>query len=240
MDRIYLFALMLMPLLAISFSHAKAADDDTPRQDLSLLQNMAEDFAYEQARNLDAERIEVRASPLDRRLKLAQCTDGLETFQPSGSHFPGRGTVGVRCEAPSRWTVYVSVDMEVYTPVVVARDFLRKGQLVSADDLELKSTDIADLSSGYFLDRDQVLGMEVARDVKPGKVLKPSQIRKRKLVHRGDRVSLVVIEGGLQVSSMGEAKGDGAKGDRVLVRNLRSKKEVEGVVEEAGVVRVEL
>lgn len=246
MNRRSLLLLFVIPLLAMSYAVAHAADDaaddadDAPRQNLDVLYELAEGFAHDQAVDFDAERIEVKASSLDRRLRLAECTQGIEAFQPSGSSFPGRATVGLRCEGPSHWTVYVSVDMKVYVPVVTARDYLRKGELVGADDIELAAVDIGSLTSGYYTEPAEVVGMQVSSGIKPGIALKPSQLRKRTLVHRGDRVSILIATGGLQVSSQGEARADGAKGDRIVVRNLRSKKEVEGVVIDAGVVEVAL
>ncbi|MGB0721565.1 MAG: flagellar basal body P-ring formation chaperone FlgA [Gammaproteobacteria bacterium] len=226
----------MLPSLFLAFS---ALADDA-RQDLGVLYDLARDFAYEQAEQLQAERVEVKVSPLDRRLNLALCTEGLEPFKPSGSRFPGRASVGIRCLGPSHWSVYVSVNMALYREVVVAADFLARGDIVSSDDLETRTIDVGRLRAGYFTDPEEAQGLLLTRAVKPGKALTPSMLRKRKLVKRGDRVTLIAQAGGLSVSSQGKAKQSGARGDRIVVTNLNSKKEVEGVVIKAGAVRVDL
>ncbi|MES9850143.1 MAG: flagella basal body P-ring formation protein FlgA, partial [Candidatus Thiodiazotropha sp.] len=47
-------------------------------------------------------------TPLDHRLKLRQCDTPLKTFSPPGDSKMGRTSVGVRCESPAPWSLYVS------------------------------------------------------------------------------------------------------------------------------------
>ncbi len=210
------------------------------RQDLDVLKEMAYDFALGIAEDMDAERVDVSVSRLDRRLKLAVCTEGMEPFQSKGARFPGRGSVGIRCHGPSHWTVYATVHIKVYEPVVVAKHFLNKGQMIREKDVTLRSTNIARLGNGYYSDIEDVLGMELKRSMKPGKALTPAQIRQPKWVSRGEKVRLVVNTGGVNVTAMGKSLSDGGKGDRVTVKNLSSKKRVEGVVSGLGVVTIGL
>jgi flagella basal body P-ring formation protein FlgA len=60
------------------------------------------------------------------------------------------------------------------------------------------------------------------------------------LVKRGDRVRLVSGEGPIQVEMLGEAIEAAARGDRVRVRALDSKRIVEGWVVSASVVKMTL
>lgn len=235
--RVLLLSLVLM-MLAILMSNPISAAE--PRQDLNVLYDLARDFAHEEAAELDAERIEVDVSPLDRRLKLAVCTEGLEAFKPDGTRFPGRASVGIRCHGPSHWSVYVSTNVALYKEVLVAADYLPRGTIVSRDDLSLKQVNVAKHARGYYTDPDEAIGLKLTRNLKAGKTVTPSMLRKRKLVKRGERVQLLVVAGGLMVSSQGKAKQGGARGDRIVVTNLRSKKDVEGVISEAGVVRLDL
>ncbi len=60
------------------------------------------------------------------------------------------------------------------------------------------------------------------------------------LVRRGQQVTLIAANGGVQIRAQGQALTEGAAADRVRVQNVSSLKVVEGVVESDGVVRVGL
>ncbi len=60
------------------------------------------------------------------------------------------------------------------------------------------------------------------------------------LVQRGQQVTLVAATGGIEIRAQGKALGDGGAQDRIRVQNVNSLKIVEGVVENAGTVRVDL
>ena len=64
----------------------------------------------------------------------------------------------------------------------------------------------------------------------PGAVLTRGMFRAKKLVHRGDRVTLSMKSGLVAVRVSGIAMSDGARGERVKVKNLSSKRTVDGTV----------
>ena len=57
-------------------------------------------------------------------------------------------------------------------------------------------------------------------------------------VKRGQRVDLVALAGGLEVRMTGEAMSDGTPGQRIKVRNLRSKRVVDGIVKSSTTIQV--
>ena len=71
-----------------------------------------EQAAYEHALN-DAQasysQPQVVVEPLDKRLRLNQCEQPLHTFSNSSANNVGNRTIGVKCQHPSEWTVYVPV-----------------------------------------------------------------------------------------------------------------------------------
>ena len=58
------------------------------------------------------------------------------------------------------------------------------------------------------------------------------------LVRRGDRIALAWNKNGIKVSMRGQAMKDGAAGERVMVKNLSSKRVIEGIVRDSGTVVV--
>jgi len=82
--------------------------------------HLQEEFAQ------DGDKLNIDISPLDHRLQLPLCEEALSTFDPPGGISLGRTTVGVSCQNPKPWTLYVSANVGRELPVVVAlRDIAR-------------------------------------------------------------------------------------------------------------------
>jgi flagella basal body P-ring formation protein FlgA len=94
--------------------------------------------------------------------------------------------------------------------------------------------------SGYLTDPQEALGKRTTRPLLLGLPITSPVLEQVQVVARGQRVSLVVESPYLSVRSAGTALEDGAPGDHIRVQNSESKKIVEGVVGDDGVVRVRL
>ncbi len=183
---------------------------------------------------------EVGVGRLDPRLRVPRCDRGLEAFLPAGSRLPGMATVGVRCAGPHPWLVYVPVTVRLYEEVLVARRNLPRGTRLEADDLELARRDVAPLTGGYLRDPAAARGKVLRRPVALGQVLAPGWLKAETLVRRGERVTLLARGGGMEVRMAGRALRDGAEGERIPVRNLSSRRVVEGQVVARSTVEVPL
>jgi flagella basal body P-ring formation protein FlgA len=61
-----------------------------------------------------------------------------------------------------------------------------------------------------------------------------------RIVRRGQKVTLVVDDGGMEIRMAGRALSDGALDQRIRVENVSSRRVVEGVVRSAEVVEIRL
>lgn len=91
---------------------------------------------------------------------------------------------------------------------------------------------------GIIFDPAQIVGKELARSLNAGSTFKLSQLRAPKVIKRGQVVTLKAGAGGLEVQIQGKALGDAAEGERVLVSNLSSGRQVEGTANADGSVTV--
>lgn len=180
----------------------------------------------------------VEAGRLDSRLKLAPCDQPLETNLPPGGRMLGNAIVGVRCSGTKPWNIYVPVKVSLYESVVVTANPMSSGQVISAGDVKLIERDVTRLHSGYFSGTTDVVGKKVKRSLPLGAVITGTMLREAIAIKRGQRISLVSGSGGLQVRMTGVAMADGAAGDRIEVRNLSSKRVIEGVVLSSADVQV--
>lgn len=219
---------------------AAAAAAAPPVQDLEAVRAAARAHV---ARLYAAEgevRHEIRVDALDPRLRLRACDRPLETFDPPGARHHGNTTVGVRCPGRTRWTVYVPVRVALIRPVVVTRHPVPRGRILQASDLRLAERDTATLPMGYLTRLGAAVGRRARRHLPAGAVVAPGHLDRAPVVRRGQRVILLAARRGLEVRVAAEALADAARGERVRVRNLRSRRVVEGVVVAAGVVQVTL
>jgi len=229
--RIWILALVL----GAAFPHTASATGTV--QALDDIRAAVRRFVVERMASADVPtRVEV--GQLDPRLRLSPCGTRLEAFFPSGIPRIGNMTVGVRCTEPSRWSLYVPVTARRYRQVLVAARPLTLGESLTARDLVVEERDEAKLIGGFFTAPEQVVGKRVVRSLGAGQALIPDAVAAPMLVRRGQRVVLTAHTAGMDVQVQGEALNDGAAGDRVSVRNLGSKRVVEGEVTAQGTVQV--
>ncbi|HQU15112.1 MAG: flagellar basal body P-ring formation chaperone FlgA [Gammaproteobacteria bacterium] len=184
--------------------------------------------------------LQVKVDALDPRLRLPKCPVALQTFLPPGGRALGNTAVGIRCTGAHPWTLYVPAQVALYGKVLVAARALTRGTTLTSDDFRLARRDLNGLAYGYLTNPKTALGKRALRLIPAGAALTPNTLAFPPLVRRGQQVTLVAGVGGLEVRMAGTALADGANGADIKVRNLSSKRVVEGTVVATGVVRVPL
>jgi len=184
-------------------------------------------------------RIFASADALDPRLRLGKCTQQPEGVMPATARVGARVTVGVKCAKP-RWTVYVPVRVETELPVLVLRRALDRNSPLTDADVERKTLRVPGLSASYVSSVEELAGRHLRREAMPGTPLTIDLLAEDVLVRHGQRVTLVVSAGGIEVRAQGEAIADAGPTGRVRVINLASRRIVEGQVESPELVRVSL
>ncbi len=217
--------LVLLGCWAAPLSAAPAAG---PFQPLDGIRAAVLDFIRAELGDDPDVRPEVK--PLDARLRLHACEQPLRVFWGPGARRQGNTTLGVACEGERPWKIYVQARIAVWRPVAVAARALLRGERLRADDVRLEKRDVSRLRGGYLDDAQRFVGYRIRQNIPAGRVLQPRQFAAPRLVRRGERVTLVARNGTVQVRMAGEALADGALGATVRVRNLSSRRIVQGEV----------
>ncbi len=178
----------------------------------------------------------VEAVAVDDRLKLPACGDALKTEMQRVMQ-RGSGTVAVSCKGPEPWRLFVPVRATEQLPVVVLRRGVQPGEVLAADDLEVRQQAAAALPFDYLGKTDLAVGQTVRRSQPAGAVLLASALEQPQGVERGALVTLIATSGTVEVKAEGVALEPGRLKERVRVRSA-SGRVVEGVVEAPGQVRV--
>ncbi len=212
----------------------------TPFQSLQELQALAEQHIRTIATS-KVGNLHVKAEPLDPRLHLANCINKPEMFLPSGANLSSRTTVGARCnDSNAQWTLYIGVNIETETPVLILNRAVTRDAQLNGLDVIVDTRRVPGLSSTYLTNVEQLKGYSARRDLAAGMLLTPSMLQPTVLIHRGQQVTLQANASGISVMADAIALSDGTANSRIRVRNINTAKEVEGVVDSATVVRVDL
>lgn len=181
---------------------------------------------------------EITVFPLDRRLLLPKCLDPLEVYTPSGVVDIGRITVGVRCQTNSPWSIFTSAQIKVFKNVVALSQPIQRRQIISRENVKLEKREISALNQNFFVAYDQTLGKQATRHLPVGTVLNSKNLMPAKLIKRGEKVSIQAASKILSIRMTGTAMMDGAKNQRIRVKNENSSRIIEATVIKPGLVSV--
>ncbi|HET8696778.1 MAG TPA: flagellar basal body P-ring formation chaperone FlgA, partial [Gammaproteobacteria bacterium] len=121
--------------------------------------------------------------------------------------------------------------------VVVTRNAVQAGAVLTADDVVLDERRSTTLPYGYFSATAQLVGLTAKRTLPAGAVIVPAAVQHPTVVERGAVVTLVSGSGGVLVKADGVALEPAKLNERIRVRS-RSGRIVSGVVEPSGEVRI--
>ena len=176
---------------------------------------------------------------IDARLTLPACGTPLEAFLPSGAKVQGKTTIGVRCQAPQPWTLYVPAKVASFRQVLVTSSPLRRGHLVSAEDVSLQSRDSNSLNRAYLSDPEHVIGKVLKKNLARNALLTNAVLSEPHIIDKGQHVNLQAGGAGLQVKVTAIALSGGAVGEKIRVKNLSSSKIIEGTILASGTVQAD-
>lgn len=129
--------------------------------------------------------------------------------------------------------------LNLYGDVVVTTHKLRRNAVITEDDLALSRRKITGYAQQLIPSIADAVGLEVTQTLGPGAILLSRYVKKQPLVHRGDMVTILVASGNLKITAHGEAKGKGAEGDMIKIKNLASRRIISARVVDRGLVEVD-
>jgi flagella basal body P-ring formation protein FlgA len=227
-------ALVLIALLASGHLASAATAESHPLDDIRETAR-----AYLAGEAGDGQRgVEVEVGRLDPRLRLKRCETPLAAYLAPGARTSGHTSVGVRCDGATPWTLFVPAIVRHEYGVVVAARPIARGEIVGADALDSATRLLPSAPAGLISDPASAVGRAAVRDIAVGTLLSSNLIKSPQTIRRGQSVTLSLASGAVAVRVAGTALRDGALGERIPVRNLNSKRVVEGVILDAGVVEV--
>jgi flagella basal body P-ring formation protein FlgA len=122
--------------------------------------------------------------------------------------------------------------------VVVPRDSLRRGQIISAADLVLMPAPRGFPVDSAITNIDDAVDMQVVNVLQKDRPITPSSITRPVLIERGDLVEVHVVGGGVTVATSARSLSKGAEGDLIAVETIEPRKKIIARVARSGLVEV--
>lgn len=205
------------------------------RQDLSVLKKHINQFLTQQSAGYSGE-TRVTTGAIDPHLKLAACIQP-EVFLPPGSRAWGKTSVGIQCDAPVRWKIYVQANVSIKGQYLTTSHPLPQGHTITKQDLAFAEGDLTRLPGGVFTEASQIIGQTVRSPMMAGSVLRQNMLKQALAVQQGQTVLLTTAGVGFTINAEGKALKNANVGQVVPVK-VRSGQVVSGIALENGKVQV--
>jgi flagella basal body P-ring formation protein FlgA len=174
-------------------------------------------------------------------IRIPQGEYTARVIPPPGVPLLGRVRLQVELAVGGRpvKTTWITADVGLYAPVVVARRPVGRGETLAAADIAIDRRDLSELPRDLLADPAEAVGRVTRLPLTPAAVVRRDQLSDPMAVRRGDVVLLVAERRGLRITAAGEAREDAGVGQQVRVVNRASRKDVVGRVLDGSTVAVE-
>jgi flagella basal body P-ring formation protein FlgA len=122
--------------------------------------------------------------------------------------------------------IRLSADVTVMQKVIRTTRQIDRGEMITEHDVRVEEVATRRPRQKVANRLSEVVGYEAARNLREGRILLAHSVRRPVLVHKGDRVVIVLKRGLMKITAPGIARGKGFEGSLVEVTNLQSKKTV--------------
>lgn len=235
MKNIYLTTVLIISLalsLTANATGSKFASHEKIR-------TAARQFLVEKANKLGFQDFTVEVGHLDNRLRLPTCNS--ELTAKGGNHkLPGNISIAVRCNSDKPWKIYIQASVKAYKSIYVARAPIARGEIVRKSNLKMAKQDVTSLNGNYFTDINLINGHIAKRLIRENQAIKSYMLTKSKVIRRGEYVTIIAETSGISIKMKGKALNDATIGEHVRVKNMNSKRIIEGTAIRTGVVKINI
>lgn len=179
--------------------------------------------------------VQASVGEVDARLRFPACAES-RFFLPANARLWGRGSLGVRCEAPSPWSFYMTYQNRVSGPALVATRPLAARERPSGGDVELRQIEYAQSPDRY--PRELAADVRVNRPVPAGRAILIDWLALPTVIQAGRKVRLQARAVGFTVNQEGTALNMAAPGELVRVKTPGGRI-VHGTANQDGTVEIQ-
>jgi len=228
--------LIILSIMMLGSSVISKAGQQT--QSHTSITQAVQQFLESQSEIHQHPKFTIQIGHLDSRLSLRACEQPLKIYLAPGSKLRGKTSVGVRCNAPKPWALYVPATINIISTVYVTARPLTRGHIIQEQDIVSAEHNLSRLNYGYFSKKESLIGKQTRRRLQQNHIITPNQITEPLMVKKGEKVALIAKSSNFSIRMKGEAMMNGAQGERIRVKNMSSNRIIEGTVTQNNEVTV--
>lgn len=123
-------------------------------------------------------------------------------------------------------TQKISGRIERTVKVPVLRESLNAGTIIGQHDIDYIEIPQRNLKEGVALTANDLIGMTPRRMASAGQIISKNELEAPRMVARGEIVTMIFNQNGMELTAQGKALEHGSKGDRIRIVNTSSNKTV--------------
>jgi len=194
--------------------------------DHNYIENLATNTVLASFSEKKSHQIKVVAAQLDPRIHIKACDKPLSANIPE-NHKSRNVNVKITCDGSIPWSLWVPTKVTVTKTVLVAKQAIDKGSILTENQLELVQLPEYKIRGEVLNSLSIAVGAKAKRNISKGKPIAKKQLC---TVCKGDTVTLIASNSLLQIKTAGTSIENGFLGDSIKVKNNRSGKLVTGRV----------
>lgn len=222
------FIYQLLALITITLLSANLAAEQY--EPINHLKDIAKTFVIKNTGIEPGESIEVLVNQSNTPIQVPTCGKIIDASFPQNYNKEQVTSVELVCAGPVSWHVMVPVEVQIFSNVLIAKRTLTAKETIKDDDVDFTVTNKNRLYTGYFKQKEDVVGKEAAHLLTAGTVLTPKNVKSPVLIHRNQAVNIISTSNAVTVTMQGIAKSDGALNEMIKVFNPSSKKTLDATV----------
>lgn len=180
----------------------------------------------------------LKAGKIDSRLRFKQCSQPLETRSTMNKSIARNWTISIRCNDEAGWSLYLPVKAELTRKMLVSKTTITRGEIITADKVKLIDQTISQQNQKHFSKLADAIGRQARRTIQPDRVLNSTMLQQAYLVRKRETVMIYAQNSKLRISMQGTALKNGKQNEMIPIRNNSSKKIIEALVVDRGVVAI--
>lgn len=206
--------------------------DIKSKVNFQIIKKQIENFIKNKLKDRYHGKILIEVKNLDKRLNLKKCNGKISYSIPNYSEIGQRTIVKLSCNDKNSWKLHLPVKIKVLNDVLVSSKLISKDSLINSKDLSIQKMDTLNLTNGYFLakHKNEIIGKIAKFQMRAGKVISPRNIASKKIIKRGDKINIKYNSTLINVKTKGIALRDAGLNEKISVKNIKSKKILEGIV----------
>ena len=205
----------------------------------TYIEHFAKTFVEENIASPADGQLNVQISPIDPRITIKACDAPLQAELPDRKNTRNIN-VKISCfnqNNQDNWQLFVPAKILITVPVVVAKNYIAKGSLLTRDNIKVINKDYLRIRGEFYRDLNKVLNTKTTKSLAQGKIVNKHNIC---LVCKGEKVTINAGTNNFLIRTDGVAISSGTLGQSIRVKNSRSGKIISGQIIATNQVKIPL